>query len=336
MEQTLGKRIASNRKRLKLTQEQLAEKLGVTAQAVSKWENDQSCPDITALPLLAGIFGITTDELLGYETAAPIFQGEPIEEPDDNGIHIQKGDMDFHWSGGKKGAVTFALLVLLVGVLTLLSKLLSWDVSFWSILWPSALFVFGLSGLFPRFSIFSFGVAILGGYFIVNNLGIWSLDIAGELIFPVAVVLFGLGLLIDALCKPRKRHFSFSHSDDKSEKTHSSFVEENEHFDCSISFCDNTHVIALPRLSSGGASVSFGELTLDLTQCEEITDNCTLDLSCSFGELTLLVPKTCHVVPDIHTSFGSVDFSGRPTADSTTTVCLDGSVSFGSIEIRYV
>ncbi len=42
MEQTLGKRIAENRKRLKLTQDQLAEKLGITAQAVSKWENDVS------------------------------------------------------------------------------------------------------------------------------------------------------------------------------------------------------------------------------------------------------------------------------------------------------
>ena len=41
MEETMGKRIAGNRRRLGLTQEQLAEKLGVTAQAVSKWENDQ-------------------------------------------------------------------------------------------------------------------------------------------------------------------------------------------------------------------------------------------------------------------------------------------------------
>ena len=65
MEQTLGKRIMEHRKALGLTQDQLAEKLGVTAQAVSKWENDQSCPDITMLPKLADIFGITTDALLG-------------------------------------------------------------------------------------------------------------------------------------------------------------------------------------------------------------------------------------------------------------------------------
>ena len=42
MEETLGKRIVQNRKRLGLTQDALAERLGVTAQAVSKWENEYS------------------------------------------------------------------------------------------------------------------------------------------------------------------------------------------------------------------------------------------------------------------------------------------------------
>lgn len=64
MEQTIGKRIARHRKELGLTQDALAEQLGVTAQAVSKWENDQSCPDISLLPTLCRIFGISTDELL--------------------------------------------------------------------------------------------------------------------------------------------------------------------------------------------------------------------------------------------------------------------------------
>ena len=49
---------------MKLTQDQLAESLGVTAQAVSKWENDVSCPDISILPQLADILHTTTDYLL--------------------------------------------------------------------------------------------------------------------------------------------------------------------------------------------------------------------------------------------------------------------------------
>lgn len=62
---SLGERIAFYRKKVALTQEQLAEKCSVTAQAVSKWENDLTAPDITLIPALAEIFGITCDELLG-------------------------------------------------------------------------------------------------------------------------------------------------------------------------------------------------------------------------------------------------------------------------------
>lgn len=63
--------IAKNLKKLRLdkgmTQEDIAERIGVTGQAVSKWERDECFPDITLLPGLANLFGVTTDELLGME-----------------------------------------------------------------------------------------------------------------------------------------------------------------------------------------------------------------------------------------------------------------------------
>lgn len=335
MEQTLGKRIVANRKRMGMTQDQLADRLGVTAQAVSKWENDQSCPDITMLPRLAEIFGISTDELLGREAPRPAYQGEVVEENEPEGVHVQKDGWEFHWDGGRRNALTFALLVLLVGALTLASKLLSWDVSFWGILWPSALLVFGLNGLFPKFSVFHLGVTLFGGYSLVNNLGIWSLNIASELVFPIVVVLFGLGLLIDALKKPKKNRFYVHHKGD-AKKTESRLREDGEHFESSLSFGENTHTVSLDRLSSGCASVSFGQLILDLTECEEIADGCHIDVKCSFGELVLLVPKTCRVVADTGTAFGSVEYSGHPDPDAATTIHLDGNVSFGNLEVRYI
>ena len=67
MSETLGKRIASLRKKADLTQEELAEKLDVSPQAVSKWENDMSCPDIMLLPRLAQLLGCSTDTLLSDE-----------------------------------------------------------------------------------------------------------------------------------------------------------------------------------------------------------------------------------------------------------------------------
>ena len=69
--ETMGRRIAALRRQAGLTQEQVAERLGVTAQAVSKWENDVSCPDISLLPGLAELLGVSTDELLGVRPVEP-------------------------------------------------------------------------------------------------------------------------------------------------------------------------------------------------------------------------------------------------------------------------
>lgn len=67
MNTTIGNRISSLRKEKGITQEEMAERLGVTPQSVSKWENDISCPDILLLPKIAEMLGVTVDELLSGE-----------------------------------------------------------------------------------------------------------------------------------------------------------------------------------------------------------------------------------------------------------------------------
>lgn len=67
--ETLGKRIAQLRKDKNLKQDDLAQKLCVSPQAVSKWENDQTCPDISLLPELAKTLGVSVDTLLSGEKA---------------------------------------------------------------------------------------------------------------------------------------------------------------------------------------------------------------------------------------------------------------------------
>lgn len=64
----LGNKIAFYRKKQNITQEALARQLGVTNQAVSKWESDHSCPDVMLLPKIAEVFGISIDELFGRES----------------------------------------------------------------------------------------------------------------------------------------------------------------------------------------------------------------------------------------------------------------------------
>ena len=68
----LGLTISKLRKEKGMTQEELAEKVNVSAQAVSKWENDISMPDISVLPALAEIFDVSIDELLGREKVSKV------------------------------------------------------------------------------------------------------------------------------------------------------------------------------------------------------------------------------------------------------------------------
>ena len=74
MKKTLGTMIAELRKQHGMTQLELAEKMGVTDKAVSKWERDLSCPDINSLPNLAEILGVTVDDLMQIkkEAEAPV------------------------------------------------------------------------------------------------------------------------------------------------------------------------------------------------------------------------------------------------------------------------
>ncbi|MBE6950942.1 MAG: helix-turn-helix transcriptional regulator [Ruminococcaceae bacterium] len=80
MDMTIGKRIALLRKEKGLTQEELAQHMGVSPQAVSKWENDQTCPDISALPKLARLLGVTVDELLEGKAELPAVRVLPPAE----------------------------------------------------------------------------------------------------------------------------------------------------------------------------------------------------------------------------------------------------------------
>lgn len=91
----MGTRISARRRDKGLTQEALANILGVSNQAVSKWEGDICCPDIALLPLLADTLEMTLDELFGRESKAasapvndqvlPVAAELPWE--DDDSIH---------------------------------------------------------------------------------------------------------------------------------------------------------------------------------------------------------------------------------------------------------
>lgn len=86
---SLGQRIAYLRKQQALTQEALAERLNISAQAVSKWENDHSCPDIMTLPRLSELLGVTTDTLLTGAPSAHTPEAQSAKKPEELVVCIQ-------------------------------------------------------------------------------------------------------------------------------------------------------------------------------------------------------------------------------------------------------
>lgn len=85
----IGNKIKKLRKQRGITQEQLAESIGVSFQAVSKWENNIALPDITLAPLLASYFSVSMDELFDFnlneiESAVKIIADEAYEYRESN------------------------------------------------------------------------------------------------------------------------------------------------------------------------------------------------------------------------------------------------------------
>ena len=80
----VGNVIKKMRFKASMTQEQLAEELGISPQSVSKWENNVSLPDIGLLPSIAEVFGVSVDELFGLNKGEKLRRIEnrlEFEEP---------------------------------------------------------------------------------------------------------------------------------------------------------------------------------------------------------------------------------------------------------------
>lgn len=89
MEKTIGKKLYELRKQSGFTQDYVAEKLGVSAQAVSKWENDIACPDIMTLPNIASLYGISIDELFKNDDIQSNVKYEKTEKVNENELVLR-------------------------------------------------------------------------------------------------------------------------------------------------------------------------------------------------------------------------------------------------------
>ena len=105
MKQTIGKNIYDLRKKRNMTQDELAEKMGVSSQAVSKWEKDLSIPDLSILIELSNYFHISLDELVKEKESTVDFL--PLEER--KHIHEMFLRVHIHTTQGDKIKVNLPL-----------------------------------------------------------------------------------------------------------------------------------------------------------------------------------------------------------------------------------
>lgn len=322
---TLGERIKHHRKRLGLTQEQLADRLGVSVQAVSKWENSQSCPDISILPEIADLFGITVDDLLGKERRnAESFREDNAAE--DYGVIMFK-------TGARIGIILFALYIILVGVLLAVNHVFGFDVSWWTVVWTLAVFYIGVSGLIERFSVFRLTLALAGAYFLASAYGLLHFTLGWSIVIPVVLIMWGLSLLVDVLFFGKKRKNRWNR---KAKAHHECCCAEGQ-LHCEMNFGEYRTVVKTDVLRGGEVEANFGDFTVDFSGCEAVATDCSLKVENSFGSLTLLVPKRFRLTLKQDDGFAcTVDQHGEPNEITDGTIHIELETHFGSCSIRYI
>lgn len=335
---SLGDRIKYHRKRLGMTQEQLAQRIGVSTQAVSKWENNLSCPDISVLPELAEIFGISVDELLGKDGAsgaAPVKEAELVDEEEE-----EEENPKFEWKfERKKGGILFALFILTVGVLLLLRGFVpAMNVSVWTILWTTALIYIGVSGMLGHFSLFCLVMTLAGGYFLLSAYQVFAWKFQWSYVIPIALLLWGASLLFDVLVGKKYRRKKAAKSvSGGNKKMHHEYSCENGYLHCDLSFGESRAAVVTPLLRGGSIDTSFGDFTVDFSACEAVQPGCTIEVDNSFGNLTLLIPDKFEVTLEQDTAFsGAPEIKGNPAPTTLGTIHIKADLSFSAMEIRYI
>lgn len=344
--QTMGKRIAAQRKKKGITQEQLSQRLGVTPQAVSKWENDLSCPDISILPMLAKELDVSVDFLLGrksqeekkeakeYIVITKETEGEEDMDEDKKGKVYLRFNLHDKW-----GAIFAALLLVGAGVLFLLQEFgvvtLAQDISIWGIVWPLLVLIGGVSSLVSECNPCTVGITVFGLYKFLYNLGLLPKEwlLTWSMAWPIIIIIVGLTILQSTLLPKGKR----KHGKKSSEHGKGHLVTRCGYEDGLLKVeCDfgDMHPAPTGPFIGGNVEVNFGNCVLDLTQCESFAENSTLHGEVNFGELTVIVPSCVKVIMDSESAFGSCS---APASDENTTctMTVKGESNFGDLKVQY-
>lgn len=342
--ETMGRRIAALRKQKNLTQDALAQELGVSPQAVSKWEHDLSCPDISILPGLARALGVSTDYLLGGGEA-PVFEAEIVDDPSEDdrpGIHVESsGDnhFDIRFDPPKRYSFSGAAWLIVTALLMLAGPVFrnnNWSsLGFWSACGISLLLVWGVGGMIRRVKVTNVLMTLAGVYLALSGLNIFQMSLGWEILFPGLILILGLCLLLEGMRKKRRRSTGIHITGPDGFRQSNLYVKDGYLY-CSGAFSENRYNVQAGELKGGEVSVSFGEHVLDFSGVEKVGENCRIDVSSSFGELCLRIPSRYQAEMAVSKSFAECSVQGRPDPNPEGIIRINANVSFGELTVKYI
>lgn len=199
---SMGRRIAQCRKAKGMTQDQLAERLGVTKQAVSKWENEQCYPDITIIPELAEIFSCSIDSLFGHSAQTEQMTASGGQDRVTWSFSVQTPDKSDPGGAEKTPPadirIPFAVWVLLLGLGAFFGAVaqnrgLGTSCGYWDYGWTAALLTFGLAGIRKK-NLFRILCTLCGAFLLLQSIVRLPISLNGQMVFPVVLILFAVGL----------------------------------------------------------------------------------------------------------------------------------------------
>ena len=298
---TIGKRIATLRKNQGWTQEQLGEKVGVSAQAVSKWENDQACPDITIIPLLAELFGVSTDELLGVKPIDPhvvILDKEKEINPEDN----KKHSFEFHyvdqWSG-IMSCITAILVCVMLIIRSTTPLFNNPEYSTWSYIWP---------------------LLVLGAGLIIARRNILAVA------YLIKILLVKLGVI-------KNKTFQFTVNGENNKTAQ--YTIEDDTLIADLSFGSNHITYEHDTLKGMKIETNFGDHQIDLRNVKYFVNEPVFEVEVNFGNVIILLPSNVKLYKNSETAFAAMKVKGEASPNADQIAYLKGDVNFGNLEVCY-
>ncbi len=307
---TLGEKIKEARKQAGISQEQLAEKMGISRSAVAKWEVNNGMPDIENLKLLANLLGVTIDYLVDenedFEKIAE------KEEPREGGNKIKKIK-----------SIMWGIALISVGIVFALNALNIADFDmFFDGWWTLFIIVPCAVDLFvEREKTGNIIGLIIGVFLLLCCREILSFSMLWKMLIPAIIVIVGLKMILSGLLGNKADEIiaNIKASGGETKVGTAIFSGQDMNYDGEV-------------FEGAELSAIFGGVECNLKNAI-IEKDCAIKIEAIFGGIDIFVPDNVNVSVKSNCIFGGIS-NKTPTRKNVPTLYITGTCVFGGVDIK--